>query len=175
GVKRFISRALLAALCAVSLSACISSTAPILTDAQPVLGPNLNLQFYTLRKGYASDPDRARFTWNGTRYVHTGGGMTDVSGFTVHPFAQDRYIVQSVSAKEPHLAEYALLYRLADGVYRAVVIDEADADEATRAAHCRHPGGAACRIEMRDALMAFARATDKRRSDDGGLAIRLAD
>ena len=65
--------------------------------------------------------------------------------------------------------------KLADGVYQVIAIDEADADEATRAANCKHPGGIACRIETREQLFAFARATAARRKNDGGLAIRLPD
>ena len=52
-----------------------------------------------------------------------------------------------------------------------IAIDEDDADEPTRAAHCKHPGGAACRIETREQLFAFARATaaqhkNRRRAGD---------
>jgi hypothetical protein len=39
----------------------------------------------------------------------------------------------------------------------------------------QHTDGAACRIETRDQLFAFARATAARKKDNGGLAIRLED
>jgi hypothetical protein len=165
----------MAGLCALSLSACIDSSGPILSDSQPVLGPNLKLQLYTLRDGYARDPERARFTWNGKLYIHAGGSMRDVRGFSVHPLEGADYIVQSRPARHPEHVEYALMRKLAEGVYQVIAIDEADADEATRAANCKHPGGVACRIETREALIAFARATAARRKTDGGLAIRLPD
>jgi hypothetical protein len=174
-VKPSVIRAALAGLCALSLSACIDSSGPILSDSQPVLGPKLNLQLYALRDGHAFDPERARFAWDGKLYVQSAHGMNDVKGFTVHPFDGGEYIVQSVPARHPRIAEYALMRKLAEGVYQVIAIDEADADEATRAANCKHPGGTACRIETREQLDAFARATAARRKTDGGLAIRLPD
>ena len=174
-MKRVSVRAAIAALCAGLLAGCVDSVGPILANSQPVLGAELKLQFYSMRKGYAADPEQASFAWNGKLYARTGGGMTDVRGFSVHPFEGGTYIIQSVPVKRPQMAEYALMRPLADGVYRVVVIDEADSDAATRAAHCTKLPDAACRIATREALFAFARATAARHSDDGGLAIRLAD
>ena len=159
----------------MSLSGCIDSAGPILPDAQPVLGERLNLQLYSLREGYASDPERTRFTWNGKLYAHAGGSMRDVRAFSAHPFEGGDSIVQSVPARHPEHVEYALMRKLAEGVYQVIAIDEADADEATRVANCKHPGGVACRIETREQLFAFARATAARHKTDGGLALRLPD
>jgi hypothetical protein len=139
------------------------------------LGPRLNLQLYSLREGHAHDPERASFAWNGKLYVRSGGGMKDVSDFTVHPFEAGDTIVQSSQLRHPQIAEYALLRKLAEGVYQVIAIDEDDADEPTRAAQCKHPGGAACRIETREQLFTFARATAAKRKTDGGLAIQLDD
>ena len=60
-MKSFLFRAAFAALCGLALTGCIDSSGPILTDAQPVLGPRLNLQLYSLREGHAHDPERATF------------------------------------------------------------------------------------------------------------------
>jgi hypothetical protein len=174
-VKSFLVRAAFAALCALSLSGCIDSADPILSDAQPVLGPRLKLQLYSLRDGHALDPERASFAWNGNLYVRSGGGMKDISSFTVHPFEAGDFIIQSTPLRHPDHAEYALMRKLAEGVYQVVAIDEDDADEPTRAAQCKHPGGTACRIETREQLFTFARATAAKRKTDGGLAIRLDD
>lgn len=160
---------------AALLSGCIDSAAPILTGAQPVLGPKLNLQLYSLRQGYAHEPEQASYTWNGANYTHAGGGMKDVASFALHPFENGAFIVQSISAEHPDHVEYALMRTIADGVFLVQPIDEDDADATTRAANCKHPGGTACRIETREQLSAFARATAARRRDDGGLAIRLPD
>ena len=167
-----------AALCALSLSACVDSAGPILADSQPILGPKLQLQLYSLRKGYADNPEKATYTWDGKLYVHAGGGMKDVSAFSVHAFEGGDFIVQDVPAKRPHINEYGLMRQLANGVYLVRAIDEDDADEATRAAHCGKADKAdpsPCRIKTREQLFAFARATAARRHADGGLAIRLAD
>jgi hypothetical protein len=177
-VKRLAMRAGVAAACALSLSACIDSSGPILTDAKPILGPKLQLQLYTLHKGVASEPEQASFTWNGKQYAHTGGGMADISAFSVHAFENGNFIVQDAPTKRPHINEYGLMRKLADGVYLVRAIDEDDADQATRAAHCGKgdkADPASCRITTREQLFAFARATAAKRYDDGGLVIRLED
>jgi hypothetical protein len=174
-VKRVLVRAAIAAICTGLLAGCVDSVGPILADSQPVLGTKLKLQFYSMRKGYATDPEQASFAWNGKLYARTGGGMTDVRGFSVHPFEGGSYIIQEVPVKRPQMIEYALMRPFADGVYHMIVIDEADADAATRAAHCAKLPDAACRIASRDALFIFARATAARRQAGGGIAIRLAE
>jgi hypothetical protein len=177
-VKSLLTRAALAALCALSLSGCIDSSGPILADSQDVFGPQIKLRLFTLRQGRAHDPELATFRWNGALYSHAGGGMREAAAFSVHPFEAGDFIIQGVSAKRPRITEYALLHRLADGVYMVWAIDEMDADEPTRAAFCgkgdkKDP--AACRIETREQLFAFARATTARPHADSGLAVRLPD
>jgi len=177
-VNPFIVRAAVAALCALSLSGCIDSSGPILSDSQPVFGPRLKLQLYGLRKGYADEPQQVNFNWNGALYAHAGGGLREVSAVSIHPFEAGDYIIQEVPAKRARITEFALLHKLAEGVYQVVVIDEADADEPTRAAYCGKgdkTDPSSCRIETRDQLLAFARATAARRKEDGGLVIRLPD
>ena len=174
-MKRALLRVGLAALCAVLLAGCVDSVGPILADLQPVLGARLKLQLYFLRKRYAEDPKQASFAWNGKLYAHDGGGMTDVRDFSVHPFEGGNYIIKSLPEKRPQMAEYALMRPLADGVYQLVVIDEADAEAATRAALCAKLLDIACRIATPEQLYAFARATAARRGDDGGLVIQLAE
>jgi hypothetical protein len=170
-----ILRAATAALCALSLAGCVDSADPILADSQPVFGERLKLQLYTLDKGYAREPVQVTYAWNGGLYTHAGGGLREVSAFSVHPFEGGDYIIQTVSGKKALAAEYALMHKLADGVYRVNAIDEADADEQTRVAYCKRLDRAACRIATREQLFAFARATAARNKEDGGLVIRLPD
>ena len=163
------------ALIALMLSGCIDSAGPILTDSTPVFGQHLQLQFFTLREGHAHDPERARFAWRDGLYVHESGGMRDVGGFSIQSFEAGDYIVQEAPANRPRMTEYALLHTLADAVYQVIPIDEGDADEQTRAAYCKQVDKSGCRIETRDQLFAFARATQAQRKDGGGLVIHLAD
>ena len=166
------------ALVSILISACVDSVGPILPDAQPEFGPRLKLQFYGLRNGFAREPEQANFTWNGALYVHAGGGMKDFSGFSVHPFDNGDFIIQEVPAKRPRITEYGLLHKIADGAYLVVAIDEDDADEPTRTAYCGKGDTAnpsPCRIETREQLFAFVRATAARQKTDGGLVLRLPD
>jgi hypothetical protein len=164
------------ALCTLALAGCIDSSEPILTDSQQLFGARLRVQLFTLRDGRAHDPERAVFVWRDGRYVHAGGAMREVAAFSVSPFENGDCVIQETPRKRPGISEYALLHKIADGVYQVLAIDEEDADAPTRAAHCgkgtpRDP--AACRIKTREQLLAFARATAVRRKQDGDLALVL--
>jgi hypothetical protein len=161
--------------CALALSGCIQSSGPILSESAPVFGPNLHLQLYGLHKGLAHDPEQVSFAWNGHVYARSGGGLRDVEAFTAHPFESGDLLIQTVPAKRAGPTEFAVAHKLIEGVWQVWVIDEADADEATRATFCKNSSKAGCEIDSRDQLLAFARATAAQRKDDGGLAIRLAD
>ena len=78
-----------AILCALALSGCVDSSGPLLSDAQPVLGEQMRLQSYSLRKGTADEPEQATYKWDRGAYQRTGGGMTDIGSFSVHPLARD--------------------------------------------------------------------------------------
>jgi hypothetical protein len=174
-VKRSFLGAVLAGLCALSLSACIDSSDPILPDSQAILGPVLRLQLFSLRKGMAYEPEQVTYKWNGALYAHASGGMKDIGAFSLHPFEAGDNIIETVPSKPGRTTEYALVHKIASGAYLVIAIDEADADEQTRSAFCKHPGFAGCRIETREQLFAFARATAARQKDEGGLALRLPD
>lgn len=164
-----------AILCALALAGCVDSSGPLLSDAQPVLGEQVRLQFYSLRKGTADEPEQATYKWDRGAYQRTGGGMADIDSFSVHPLARDTFVVQSAAAKRPGMFEYAVARRLVDGVYQVIAIDEADAGRVTRARFCRRASDSSCRIQTRNQLYAFARATAERRRGQGGLVLRLAD
>lgn len=167
--------AAVAVLCALALSGCVDSSGPLLFDAQPVLGEQVRLQFYSLRRGTADEPEQATYKWDRGSYQRTGGGMTDVGSFSVHPLARDIFVVQSAAAKRPGMFEYAVARRLVDGIYQVIAIDETDADRLTRARFCKRTSDSSCRIEKRNQLYAFAHATAERKKGQGGLVLRLAD
>jgi hypothetical protein len=170
-----VVRAAAAAFCALSLSGCVDSAGPILLDAKPLFGERLRLQFYTLHKGFADEPEQASFKWDGARYVHAGGGMSDVTAFTAHPFEASSYIIQSAAAKRPHIVEYAVAHKLAEGVYQVIAIDEDDANRVTRAHYCKQVEDSHCRVVTRKQLFVFARATTARHKGQGALVLRLAN
>lgn len=157
------------------LAGCIQSDGPILSDSAQPFGETLRLQLYNLSKGHARHPEGVSFKWNGHHYTRTGGGLRDVSGFTIHAFEGDDFIIQTVPAKHDEPTEFAIAHRLAEGVWQVVPVDEADADAATRDAMCKKSSQSICQVETREQLLAFARATAARRKDEGGLAIRLPD
>ena len=63
--------------------------------------------------------------------------------------------------------------QLADGVYLVAVVDESDADEATQNKFCEKPPGTACRVNSREAVLAFARASAAKPHAGGGLALLM--
>jgi hypothetical protein len=155
------------------LAGCIDSAAPVLTDAKPLLGERLHLQFYGLHEGTAHEPESGTYTFRGDRYVLTGGSAKDIGDFTLHEFEGADLMVQNIRAGRA--VEYALARKLAEGTYLVFPIDETDADEATRTKLCSRDGGAACRVTTRDQVVTFARATAAKPHTNGGLAIVLAD
>lgn len=169
-LRRSIAAAGLA-LGALTLTACVDSSAPILSDGKPIFGQQVYVHLYSLHDGAAHRPEVVTFRWNGARYVVPRWRLKDLSAFTFHDFEGSDAIVQSFNAKGERTIEYALARKLADGVYLVIAIDEDDADEATRASSCTKAKSSPCRIETRDQLLAFARATAAKPHPGGGLAV----
>ena len=153
------------------LTGCISSDGPILTDSQPLLGKEPHLQFYVLRDGTAREPSAKNFRWQDGRYVPIGRSAKDIGPFTLHASEGSDLIVQTVSAGKP--VEYGIARKLADGVYLVAVVDESDADEATRNKFCDKPPGTACRVTSREAVLAFARASAANPHAGRGLVLLM--
>jgi hypothetical protein len=156
-----------------ALSGCIDAAQPLLTDGQQFVGARPHFQFYVLRDGAAREPTAETFAWRGDRYVPVRGDARDIGAFTLHTFEGGDLLVQSLRPGKP--VEYALAHKLADGTFLLIAIDEADADDATRAKFCGKEPDAACRVTTRDAVMAFARATAAKPHSSGGLAVLMAD
>src|SRR5580704_8232061 len=155
---------------ALALSGCIGSTAPVLTDAKPVLGERGVIHVFTLSGGAAHDPGVVSFQWSGSRYLVRGKSI-GFSDFTAHPYEGRDWIVQGTTQKAPIHVEYGLARRLADGVYLLVPINEDDADEAARQKFCTRTQDAACRIATPEQIFVFARASADKPMEGGGLAV----
>lgn len=167
--RRFLSLAGAASV-AFALSGCISSTAPVLSDAKPVLGERGLIHLFTLSQGAAHDPDVVSFQWSGSRYLVRGKSI-GFSDFTAYPFEGRDSIVQGTTQHAPSHVEYGLARRLADGVYLLVSIDEEDADGPTREKFCTKTQVASCRIATPEQLFVFARASADKPLETGGLAV----
>jgi hypothetical protein len=173
-VRRKIANALAFGLATLLLAGCVDSAAPILTDSRPVLGERLQLKLYSLKDGrIADDGEAAVFNWDGQRYAHVSGALNDYAAFTVHPFENGLYIVQTIPVDRARSIEYALMrpIPLVQGAYVVVVIDEEDADAATRKANCAPSSQFACRVSTREQLFTLARATAAHPRNHAGLAI----
>jgi hypothetical protein len=155
---------------AFALNGCISSTSPILSDPQPVLGERGMIHTFALRAGAAHEPGQVAFRWSGSRYVVTGGSI-GFSDFSAHAYEGRDFIVQGTTQRTPHRIEYGLARKLADGVYLLLPINEDDTDPATREKFCTRTQDAACRIATPEQLFVFARASADKTPEGGGLAV----
>lgn len=170
-LRRSLGLALASPLAACLLSGCVTSAAPILTDAKPIMGERGEIHFFRIADGAARDHTTASFRWSGGRYVVDS---PEISDLTVHAYEGRDLIVQATSAHAPHAAEYGLARKLADGVYRIVPLSEDDVDDATRARFCTETQNATCRITTPEQLFVFARAQAEKEPEGGGVAVIVA-
>jgi hypothetical protein len=152
------------------LTGCISATAPILTDAQAILGEQIDVHVFSGPKGAGSPHTVVTYQWNGSRYLPRDASQ-DFGEFTIHPYEGRDLIVQTRAARVPRVTEFALARRLAERVYLLTPINEEDADEAMRERFCTKTQDAACRISTPEQLFVFARATAAKDEDSGGIAV----
>jgi hypothetical protein len=155
------------------LAGCIDSAEPLLGNARPLLGERVNLQLYAMRKNAVYDPATANFVWQNGHYARTGGTDTSLHDFTVHPFRGSDLIAQEIPSGAP--VNYAILRKLAEGTYLVFVIDEDDANAATRKRFCRSTRMSGCTVTTRQAVLAFARASAAKRPSVGGLVLVLSE
>jgi len=165
-----ILRALSTVSAVLTLTGCISSTAPILSDARPVLGERGLIHVFTLSAGAAHDPATVPFQWSGSRYLVRGKSI-GFSDFTAYAYEGRDWIVQGTTQRAPSRVEYGLARRLADGTYLLVPINEDDADEPTREKFCTKTQDASCRIATPEQLFVFARGSADKPLEGGGLAV----
>lgn len=160
------------ALAATTLAGCISSSAPVLSDAGAILGERGEMHLFGASDGKRRDHKVVSFQWSGSRYV-LGGAPIGISDFTAHAFEGRDLIVQTTASRAPRPTEYAIARKLADGVYLLFPISEEDADDATRERFCIKTLDASCRIATPEQLFVFAHATAAKEQDGGGIAVVL--
>jgi hypothetical protein len=159
-----------AALAAATLAGCISSTAPVLSDAGAILGERGQMHLFSAGSGGQRDHKVVSFQWSGSRYMLSGNaiGITD---FTAHAFEGRDVIVQSTASRAPRPTEYAIARKIADGIYLVLPINEEDADDATRERFCTKTLDASCRIATPEQLFVFAHATAAKEQEGGSIAV----
>jgi hypothetical protein len=154
----------------LALTGCISATAPILSDAQSLLGEQIEVHLFSGPKGSGRPHTVVNYQWNGSRYLPRGPSQ-DFGEFTIHPYEGRDLIVQIRAVRPPRPTEFALARRLAERVYLLIPINEEDADEATRERFCTRTQDAACRISTPEQLFVFARASAAKEEESGGIAV----
>jgi hypothetical protein len=165
-----VRAAIVAILGSLALSGCISSIAPVLGDANAILGERGQIHIFNARESGPGAHSVVTFRWTRGRYVLSGRSI-GVSDFTVHPFEGRDLIVQSRSTRAPHPIDYALARKLATGAYMVQPISEDDADETARRRFCDKTPDASCRIATPEQLFVFARATAEKELENGGVAV----
>lgn len=71
-----------AAIIALNLSACVESQVPLLTDAKPLVGQQLQIHLYeTFLDGKANDFHASIYNWKDGRYARASGLSRDVTSF----------------------------------------------------------------------------------------------
>jgi hypothetical protein len=143
-----------------------------LTDGKPLLGETVRLQIYHLRDGLAHDPAIGTLRWENGSYRTFEDGKKETSRLTLQPLDGADLIVQSTDKN--NFTEYAVARKVIDGAYLVFVIDEADADEATRKQYCKANADRDCTVTTPEAVLAFARATAAKPHDSGSVAVLLA-
>jgi hypothetical protein len=165
-----------AILGALLLGGCVESTAPLLTGAQPIFGPDVKVHIYELGEERASGPELGVYHWDGSEYRATNKPKFEIAAFTVVPLAGNDILIQTRSTK-PQIKnlEYGIGRKLADNTYMVVAIDEASADDATRSKFCAAGTSDLCVVTTRDGLMAIARASAAKPELKGSLAIIVGE
>jgi len=163
------------AIAALSLSACVESQKPLLTDTKPTLGNQLDIHLYERFVGRTSlDFHATSYTWSDGKYTRVSGLARDVASFVYQPIEGGDFIVQGTDETQS-IFNYWIGRKLLDGVYLIFPLNEADSDAATRDAACakNQPDGI-CMVGKYDDLISLARATAARSLRDPSLGIIVA-
>jgi hypothetical protein len=164
----------IAAIAALSLSACVQSQVPLITDAQPLLGQQFEVHLYEdFVDNKASGVHASTYQWKDGQYVRAGGLAQDAKRFVAQPLAGNDFVIQS-SDENGKTFLYWIGRRLTPGVYQIFGIDEMDADEATRKKICGERSDGICQVATRDQLLTMARATAAKPPRNTALGVVLS-
>jgi len=174
-MSRTLVAMLAAAAAAFSLSACVESQTPLITDAKPLLGQQFEVHLYEdFVDNKASGVHAAVYQWKDGQYVRANGLVRDAKRFVAAPLDGNDFVIQSTD-EQGKTYLYWIGRRLTPGVYLVFGIDEKDAAEVTRKPICGNdqPEGL-CRLTTRDQLWTMARATAAKPSQNPALGVVLS-
>jgi hypothetical protein len=164
---------MLAVVATVSLSACVESKNPLVTDAKPLVGQQFEVHLYEdFVEKKASGFHSAVYQWKNGQYVRASGLVRDVKHFVAEPLTGDDFIIQSSDDRDNYL--YWIGRRLTPGVYMIFGIDEKDADDATRKAICGDRQDDICMVTNHQQLATMARASAAKPPRNPALGVLLA-
>src|ERR1044072_7101388 len=85
---------------ALSLSACVESKMPIITDAKPLLGQNFIVHLYEdFADSQAGNVEASVSPWEDGQYVRAFGRARDVNRFVAEPLDGNDFVIQSTDAQ----------------------------------------------------------------------------
>jgi len=172
--RTVFAKLMVAAIAGLLLSACVQSQAPLITDAQPLLGQQFEVHLYEeFVDNKASGFHTSIYQWKDGQYVRAGGLAQDVKRFVAQPLAGNDFIIQS-SDENGRVFLYWLGRRLTPGVYQIFGVNEMDVDDATRKAICGERSEVVCWIATRDQLLTMARATAAKPPRNPALGVVLS-
>jgi hypothetical protein len=162
-------------LSAFSVTACVQSQTPLITDAKPLLGQQFQVHLYEeFVDNKATDVHAPFYRWQNGEYVRTSGLARDAKRFVAEPLAGSDFVIQSTDDQGKEYL-YWIGRRLTPGVYLLFGIDEMDADDATRKAACgadRTEG--ICRVTDHQQLLTLARASATKPPRNPALGVVLS-
>lgn len=147
-------------LLAVFSVGCVQSDKPLLSDAKPSMGQSFEAHFFeNFVDGKASVVHTAYYRWIDQHYVLVRGSNNRVVSFTSIALDDENYVVEG-AVKETAELNYWVARKMVDGVFLIVSVNEADADEVTRAAACTgRKAEGFCFVEKQAELIKLAKAT----------------
>ena len=169
--RTFFGKFAVVGIATLLLSACIQSKAPLITDAQPLLGQQFEVHLYEdFVDNKASGLHASAYQWKDDQYVRLSGLARDAKRFVAEPLAGNDFLIQS-SDENGKIFLYWIGRRLSPGVYLIFGIDEMHADEATRKIICGDPPDNICWVTTRDQLLTMARATTSQSPRNPALGV----
>ena len=173
--SRFLSRAALAVLAsaALTLTACVESGTPLISNAKPLLGEEFRVHLYDdFSEGKPKSFHAAAYRWVNGEYVRASGLGSDAKRFVAEPLAAKDFVIQSTDEHSKRFV-FWIGRKLHDGTYLVFPLDMADADDVTRKRACGDQVDV-CRISSHDQLLVMARATAGKPASDPVLGVVLA-